>query len=74
MKEATLPVVSFRLRFDDRHARLSDKTVFVTQENGAVMPVEGTPKLDGQKVKVWSTAPILESYPCQGGADTVLLQ
>jgi hypothetical protein len=54
--------------------RVNEKTVFLQEEAGKVKAVEGNPSLDGRKVKVWSTAPIMESYPCQGGADVVLLQ
>jgi len=28
----------------------------------------------GQKVNAWVSGPVLESYPCQGGADAVLIR
>jgi len=55
-------------------AAYSDKTVYLKQENGQVTRLQGATLAPGQQVSVWSGAPVLESYPCQGGADVILFQ
>ena len=55
-------------------AATNAKTVYLLQEKNQVKQLENPNLQVGQPVSVWSEAPVLESYPCQGGADVILFR
>lgn len=51
---------------------LSEKTKLLRAVGGGYQA--GMNVIVGQKVDAWVSGPVLESYPCQGGADTVVIK
>ncbi|HWI64661.1 MAG TPA: DUF3221 domain-containing protein [Symbiobacteriaceae bacterium] len=52
---------------------LSAKTTLYRQNGKLVEKADKTNLLVGHLVSVWYSGPVRESYPCQAGADTVLI-
>lgn len=52
-------------------ARILDSTV-VLRRNGAAFPAESLRA--GHRVSAWTTGPVMESYPIQFGATTVVVE
>ncbi len=52
---------------------VSAKTRIFRQEQGAAVKADAASLATGQQVQTWTFGPVAESYPCQGGADVVLI-
>jgi hypothetical protein len=52
---------------------VNEKSRILMMKDGRVVPASFADLQVDSKVKVWVSGPIRESYPCQAGADTVLL-
>lgn len=52
---------------------VEEATRVLRAEEQEHVPVSPDVLAEGQRVQVWTRGPILESYPCQAAADTIVI-
>lgn len=52
---------------------LEAKSLVAIEKEGQVERADADALIIGQRVKAWESGPVLESYPCQTGAQAILI-
>lgn len=54
--------------------KIEPNTKIYRQVGSDLKPVKAADLAVGQQVQAWASGPVMESYPCQGGAARVVIQ